>query len=41
MPDVEDINDVIDTYATGEAALIPVLFYEYHRISPLAHDCIV
>ncbi|RIH65996.1 hypothetical protein D1164_06945 [Mariniphaga sediminis] len=37
MPNVEDINAAIDTHASGEATVIPVLFYEYHRISPLAH----
>ncbi len=38
LPGVEDINDAIDNYTTGEATLIPVLFCNYHRISPDALD---
>lgn len=34
LPDIEDINVAIDSYAANEATLIPVLFYKYHRISP-------
>lgn len=33
MPDVEVVNNTINTYASGDATLIPVLFYNYHRIS--------
>lgn len=36
MPDVEVVNNAINTYASGDATLIPVLFYNYHRISPNA-----
>ncbi|HDR52804.1 MAG TPA: hypothetical protein ENN90_14495 [Mariniphaga anaerophila] len=38
MPDVEDINAAIDTHASEEATVVPVLFYEYHRISSNALD---
>ncbi len=36
MPDIEVVNNAIDTYASGDVTLIPVLFYNYHRISPNA-----
>ncbi|HBY54847.1 MAG TPA: hypothetical protein DEH15_20750 [Marinilabiliales bacterium] len=36
MPDIEVVNNTINTYATGDATLIPVLFYNYHRISATA-----
>ncbi len=34
MSDVEDVNAAIDNYAADTTTLIPVLFYNYHRISP-------
>lgn len=34
LADVEDVNDAIDNYAADTTTLIPVLFYNYHRISP-------
>lgn len=36
VPDIEVVNNAINTYASGDATLIPVLFYNYHRISPSA-----